>query len=35
MTVGMGIFFAALLIALVLLYATMKDRWRWKTFVLE
>jgi hypothetical protein len=33
MAVGTGIFFAALLIALVLLYATTKDRWRWGTFV--
>jgi hypothetical protein len=33
MAVGTGIFFAALLIALVLLYATTKDRWRWRTFV--
>jgi hypothetical protein len=33
MAVGTGIFFAALLIALVILYATTKDRWRWRTFV--
>lgn len=33
MAVGTGIFLAALLIAPVFLYATTKDRWRWRTFV--